>query len=104
MKPRVTLSKASAQEWSQGEEQDGIVLQVVHRDSLSSSSSNGSTVKEILQERLKRDASRFTSINARMKLVAMGVSKGEMNPLNGYSIDARFNGEAFNNSIIFGLE
>lgn len=105
LRPRTVPSKASAQEWSQtmqGEEEDSIVLQVVHRDSLSSSS-NGSTVKGILQERLKRDAARVTSINARVQLAAMGVSKAEMKPLNGSSIDARFNGEAFSSSIISGL-
>lgn len=108
LKLRITSSKVSAQEWSetvQGEEKNSIVLQVVHRDSLSSSSSSSNTslVKEILQERLKRDAARVDSINARVQLAAMGVSKAEMKPLNGSSIDARFDAKDFSSSIISGL-
>jgi len=104
LKARTAPAKESAKEWSetvQGEEGNSIALQVVHRDSMGSG--NKGSVKEILEKRLKRDAARVDSINARVQIAVIGVSKAEMKPLNSSSFDLRFDAKDFSSSIISGL-
>lgn len=67
------------------------------------SGSNKSVIKEILQERLKQDSTRFDSIKVYVQIAAMGVSKVKMNPLNISNFDFGLGAKDFNSSIISRL-